>query len=127
MNDDLKKYLDERLLEWSEWFSQDNSYGLGYASCSVEYRLMTEGSIINSTAPKLSIGNSRAEEIELLVNEMSQQNATMASALRIQYFGRKKSRERSDELQLSAARFKVYVEMARQWMIARLSLKRYPR
>lgn len=121
MNENFIQYVHERLEQWAEWYSNDNSYGLGYSNRSIEYVLMQEGAYIKSTAPKQLPSNIEAEEIEALVIEIDKQNKKMALALRIQYFGRRKSKDRSETLGISATQFRVYVDMARQWLAGRLS------
>lgn len=120
-NDKFMKYLEERLYQWAEWYSRGNLYGLGYPPCSLEYRIMTEGTIIRSTGSRSLPTNAAAEEIENLVREMSQQNQTMALALRCQYFNRGSLRIKAKRLNISHTQFKHYVDMAHQWLAGRLS------
>jgi hypothetical protein len=83
---------------------------------------MTEGVLINSTSPRQVLSNYEAEEIEALVSgDMFKQNSRMALALQIHYFKKRKSRDRSNELDVSATRFRIYVDMAKQWLAGRLS------
>ena len=121
--DDFMEYVEKRLDQWVRWFSHGNSYGIGYSSHSIEYTLMTVGILVKSTAPKPLPCDEDAEEIEALVVEMAKQNNKMAAALRIHYFDKKKSRARSDEIEVSATQFKLYVNMARQWLAGRLSAR----
>jgi hypothetical protein len=121
MNDGLKKYLDERLNEWAEWYSHGNWHGLGFSPCTVEYRLMTEGVVIKGTAPKHSASNEDAEEIESWVKEMSEQNFKMALALRYHYFTEGGFRMKAKKVLVSHTQFKKYVDMAHQWLAGRLS------
>ena len=53
MNEPFVKYVEERLQQWAEWYSSGNWYGLGYPSCSIEYRLMTEGILVKATGPNV--------------------------------------------------------------------------
>lgn len=124
MNEAFLEYVDERLQQWAEWYSRDNLFGLGYPSCSIEYRLMTEGVIVKTTGPKSLPSNEEAEEIELLVNEIAKQNERIALALRCQYFGHRRSRERAKSLGVSYAQFRIYVDLGRQWLAGRLSAPR---
>jgi hypothetical protein len=121
IDEKFAEYLELRLQEWAKWYSNDYS-GLGYPSCSLEYRMMTEGVLINSTSPRQVLSNYEAEEIEALVSgDMFKQNSRMALALQIHYFKKRKSRDRSNELDVSATRFRIYVDMAKQWLAGRLS------
>ena len=72
--------------KWAESFSKGNDYGLGFPSCSIEYRMMKEGHVIRTTASKYLPCNKEAEEIESLVSEMSKQNEMIAYALHCHYF-----------------------------------------
>ena len=65
-NDDMLEYVKQRLEKWAEWFSKGNWCGLGYPPCSLEYRLMMEGIIVRSTAPRLLGYNEETEEMEML-------------------------------------------------------------
>jgi hypothetical protein len=124
MSEPFVMYVEERLQQWAEWYSRGNWYGLGYPSCSIEYRLMKEGVIVKTTGPKPFPSHEEAEEIELLVNEIAKQNEKIALALRCQYFGHRRSRERAKLLGVSYAQFRVYVDLGRQWLAGRLSAPR---
>jgi len=117
-------YLEMRLTQWAEWFGRDNQY-LSYTSCSIEHRLMTEGIIVRSTAPKKIPCNEDAEEIESLVNEMAKYENLMAIALREKYFGKSSTPQRACKIGVSYTKFKIYVAMARQWLIGRLSASKF--
>ncbi len=114
-------YVDTRLVQWADWFSRSNLYSLGFSACSIEYRLMKEGVLINSTAPKQFRSNADAEEIESLVKEIERSNKKIGLALRSQYFGNKTSRERAERLGLSYAQFRILVDQGRNWLAGRLS------
>lgn len=124
MNNNFLIYVDRRLCQWADWFSQKNLFGIGFPTCSIEYRLMTEGEIINSTAPKEFRSNKDAEEIEALVKEIQRVNKMIGLALRSQYFGQISSRERSKRLGISYAQFRIYVDQGRLWLAGRLSALR---
>ncbi len=114
-------YVEKRLEHWARWFHSNHYYGLGFRSETIEYVMMTVGVLIKSTGVKPLPVDEDAEEIEALVVEMAAQNSKMATALRIHYFDRKKSRDRADAIQISASQFKNYVSMAKQWLAGRLS------
>jgi hypothetical protein len=121
MNKKFLPYVDWRLNQWAEWFTCVNLHGIGFPSSSIEYRLMTEGVIINSTAPKQTPCHEDAEEIESLVKEIERENKKMGLALRSQYFGNVKSRERAKRLGMCHSQFRNYVDLGRQWLVGRLS------
>jgi hypothetical protein len=124
MNENFMKYIEKRLLVWAEWYLQENFYGIGYPSCSIEYRLMTEGSITKNPYDfKVLPSNSEAEEIEFLVKEMSSFNPKMALSLRYFYFNGGGLREKAKTMEISHMQFKYYVDLARQWLCGRLSGK----
>ncbi len=79
-------YIKERLYEWAGWYSRCDFYRIGYPSRTLEDRLMVEGAIIHSTAPKSFPQNPEAEEIEDYLNEMFHQEPEMAIAIRWKYF-----------------------------------------
>lgn len=122
------------LLGYSQWRRFEQSLNRAIHSCNAsgnqsDYHFANAGKMIEvgneglkSGGPKPLPNNQNAEEIEFLVNEMFGQNNKMALALRIHYFGKRKSRDRSIELEISATRFRIYVDMARQWLAGRLSV-----
>jgi hypothetical protein len=79
-------YIKDRLYDWAEWYSQCNFFGIGYSSRTIEHRLMVEGAIIGSTAPKSFLQNKEAEEIENYLHEMYLQEPETAIAMRWKYF-----------------------------------------
>lgn len=125
MNDEYMKYLEKRLSQWAEWFSHGNWYGIGYPSCTIEYRLMNEGIIArNQYQPKSIPCNKEAEEMELLVKEMAEHNQIMAHAIRCHYFTSGGLRAKAKQIDMSHMQFKYYVDMAHQWLAGRLSKKK---
>ncbi|WP_342221507.1 hypothetical protein [Candidatus Fukatsuia endosymbiont of Tuberolachnus salignus] len=114
-------YLEERLYQWAEWYSRGNFSGLGYPSCSIEYRVMTEGNVFRRPGLKPLPIHAAAEEIERLVNAMAQQNPVMVQVLRCHYFNRGSLRYKAKKLAISHTQFKNYVDMAHQWLLGRLS------
>lgn len=126
MNESALKYVDERLHQWAEWYSRGNLYGLGYPSCSAEYRLMTEGTVVRGTGSKPLPSNKTAEEIEDLVKEMSQHDHLTALVLRCHYFKRGSLRIKANYLkksgvEISHNHFKYHVDLGHRWLAGRLS------
>lgn len=120
MDNKFIQYLDHRINRWVNYYSKDNFYGIGFSDRSLIHHLMVEGIVISSTAPKL-MGDEDAEEIESMVCEMNFYNSKMATALRLHYFHSNKSQfMQAQELNISKARFRSYVEMAYQWLAGRL-------
>ncbi len=124
MSEPFVKYVEERLQQWAEWYSRGNLYGIGYPIYTVEYRLMTEGIVVRSTGPKPMPFNEEADEIEILIKEMAQQNQKMALALRCQYFSSGALRVKAKKLHISHSQFKYLLDLAHQWLAGRLSAKR---
>ena len=122
-DDDFMHYVEQRLEHWARWYSSGNYYGLGFHSETIEYVLMTVGVMIKSTGLKPLPYDEGAEEIEALVTEMTKHNEKMAIMLRIHYFGNGLVSERAEKLGVSYGRFRVYVDMARQWLAGRLSAR----
>jgi hypothetical protein len=121
IDENFLEYVEERLDQWAKWFSHGNSYGLSFSPCSIEYRLMTVGIINKNPGPKPLPYNEEAEEIEMLVNEMSKQNKMMADVLRYNYFTQGAVRSKAKQLDIPRLNFERNVEMARQWLAGRLS------
>lgn len=120
----LLTYVERRLEEWGHWYSRGNLYGLGYPSCSIEYRLMREGIVRTTPAgPRQTPMNENAEEIERLIQEMALQNPNMALALRHYYFNRYSLRKQAKEACMSHTQLKALVDMGKQWVVGRLSAK----
>ncbi len=126
MDDKIKMYLEERLNRWAEWYSRNIDNGLGYPSCSLEYRLLKQGTLISSPfSSKPLPSHEEAEETEKWVKEMFKQNKLMASALRCQYFIYGGLRVKAKKLSISHTQFKYYVDMAHQWLAGCLTQKRH--
>lgn len=122
MSEEFKKYIEMRLSQWAEWHCKDNRYGIGYPSCSVEYRLMIEGFIPrNKYANQILPSHSEAEEMEKLIKEMSCYNRTMAQAIRCHYLSNGGLRIKAKRVEVSHMQFKYYVDMAHQWLAGRFS------
>lgn len=121
MKKDYLIYVKIRLAQWAEWYSQNNLYGIGFSSTSIEYRLMTEGTLINSTAPRQFKSNLYAEEIEALVKEIGHYEKMIEVALRIHYFEKSTMRECAKKLGLSFAYFRMLVSQGQIWLAGRLS------
>ncbi len=117
---DFLNYVDQRLEEWANWYAKGNWYGLGYPTCTQEYKIM-KADLIPSTVQNTLPSNESAEQIEALVVELEGQGRKLASALRLQYFGRGSIVKRAQKLGVSYPQFRVYVGMARQWLAGRLS------
>ncbi|MEO8964505.1 MAG: hypothetical protein ABI370_07530 [Gammaproteobacteria bacterium] len=121
IEEDFMNYVEKRLDHWAQWYSTGNYYGLGFHSETIEYVLMTVGVLIKSTSIKPTPCDEEAEEIEALIIEMAKHNIKMAMALKIQYLSKRKARDRSAELNVCATKFRIYVDMAKQWLAGRLS------
>jgi len=113
-------YLEMRLTQWAEWFIRNRDY-LNYPSCSIEYRMMTEGVVIHTSVPAHIPSHEEADEIEALVNEMAMYEKTMAQVLRERYFGKGSILKRATKLGISYEQFRIFTVMARQWLGGRLS------
>lgn len=121
-------YVEYRLQQWADWYTRGNLYGIGYPSTSTEYRLMTEGNIVRNPGAMLAPTHDGAEEMEMLVKKMAEQNRLMALVIRCHYFHPDSFRTNSNYLkkmgvEISYNHFKHYVEMAKQWLIGYLSSK----
>jgi hypothetical protein len=117
----FEHYLEARLTQWAEWYSRKQLSGLGYPSCSLEYRIMREGALIRSTVPHPLPSNRAAEEIEQCIVELKAHNADMAYAVRCHYFQGGSLRQKARYLSVSHMQFKAYLERGRAWLAGRLS------
>ena len=114
-------YVEERLDQWAKWFSEGNSYGMGYSPCSIEYRLMTVGIINKSSGPKPLAYNEEAEEIESLICELAKQDKLTAEVLRYHYLQKGSFRDKSKAFNISHNQFSHFVDMAHHWLAGRLT------
>jgi hypothetical protein len=119
-------YVEKRLEDWARWFSMHNDPGLGFHSYTREYVLMTLGTIVQTSSIKPIPCNEEAEEIEYIVSEMATYNDKMAKILCTQYIGKGSVSERAKKLGISYARFRSYVDMARQWVAAKICTSNHP-
>jgi hypothetical protein len=117
------EYIEQRLNEWAEWFSLYYENELGYPSQSLIYRLMIEGCIYKSNSPNSVFVNESAEEIEALISEMAKQNQMMALSLHIHYLAIGSVRAKAAKFGIKRNKLVNYVEMAKQWLVGRLSAK----
>lgn len=124
ISNEFLKYIEQRLEQWADWYSRGNWYGLGYPVCSIEYRIMKEGILSKNTGYRSLPDNKEAEEIEKLVNEMSEYNKIMALAIRCHYFSCGGLRTKAGKIKVSHMQYKSYVDMAHQWIVGRLSAKK---
>lgn len=122
--DKMMQYIDYRLKEWANWFGRGNFYGIGYPPYSTEYKLMMGIISEKQHGVRVMPCNEDAEEMEKLIYEMSKQNNKMAIALRIHYLDRDKLQMQKREIGIGETKFRVYIQMARQWLAGRLSAYR---
>jgi hypothetical protein len=121
IDSNITSYLNNRLNHWAKWFVYHGDFGLGFPHKSREGQLIDGGGIsIRSTSHYIP-SNSMAEETENLVKELANQNARLAEALREYYFGAGNMVYKAQHIGVSASHFKVYVDMAKYWLIGRLS------
>ena len=120
-HDNFMNYIERRLEHWAEWHSTGNYYGVGFHSETIEYVLMTVGIMVKSTGIKPLPCDEDAEEIEMLISEMSVQNNELANALRIQYLYNGSTRTKSKEFRIPRPHLTRLTDMARQWLAGRLS------
>jgi len=121
---DVSKYIENRLQEWADWFIRGNNHGIGYPPESFITMLEKGITAKKKKAFKLPIlpTNESAEEMEKFVVEMSHQSQQMADALRKYYFGREPTIHlKAKSFGISAPQFKILLRMARQWLAGRLS------
>jgi len=124
MKHDISTYLDERLINWAEWYTRYLDSGLGYPSQSIESLLLQHGgAVVKTTGSKPLPVCQSAEEIENMISELAKQNLKLANALRTYYLQRGSMQHKAKCLSISYSQFKVYVDMAKQWLIGRLTAK----
>lgn len=121
IDENFLDYVEIRLQQWAKWFSCGGFNGLGYPSCSIIYKLMTVGIVNKNRGLQTLPFNEEAEEIEMLINEMTKQNKLMADVLRVNYFVGGGARVKAKEFDMSRLKFERHVDMAKQWLAGRLS------
>jgi hypothetical protein len=120
----ILRYLDHRLREWAAWSKQGARLGLGYPSCSLEYRLLTEGHVARECLGlKPTPTHSAAEEIEVYITEMSVQHFKMAEVLKYYYLHVGGIYDHARQLGMSHAHFEMHLNIGRWWLAGRLSEK----
>ncbi len=114
--------LEQRLQIWADWFSHGNRLALGYPPVSITYWACYQ-------MPKQKVGkqisalpaHAEAEGIEQQVYELALSSPLLAKALRCQYFTLGTLRYKAEQLHLTTSQFKLYVDMAKVWLAARLA------
>jgi hypothetical protein len=123
MDQCINEYVELRLEMWARWYATNADFGLGYPNQSLEGRVISNGGVlIRSFGSKPLHTNESAEEIESLVCVLSRQNEKLANALREYYFGQGTVKQRAKKINTSCTQFKVFVDMAKQWLIGRLTI-----
>lgn len=124
MSYDITKYVERRLEEWANWYLYYGDFSLGFPKENLVSKLVKYGGhIIRLTrCPDLN-SNKEAEEIENYVIELTRQNKVLAKVLREQYFGLGNAHSKAERLKISYPLFRQSLDMAKQWMMGRLSSK----
>ena len=120
----LDTYLEDRLLEWGEWLKTGNYYNIGYPRQS-SIAMFAEGRCINQglkSRPTLDT-HEAAEEMEKLVTTMAHYNPLMANCLRRYYLDQLSLRSSAQKMGVSHTQFKLYVQLAKQWLVGRMGDK----
>lgn len=119
----IMEYIELRLEIWAKWYASIMDSGLGYPKQSLESRALENGGVlVRSFGPKSLPSNESAEEIESLVCQLAKQNSKLATALREFYFGQGTVKQRAKKINTSSTQFRVFVDMAKQWLIGRLTI-----
>lgn len=121
---DINRYVEERLEGWASWYIQYGDYNLGYPQKNYVWQMMKLGGfyIKPTVCPNLRC-NKEAEEIESYVVELMRQKQILALVLREQYFGQGSVHCKAKRLKISYPFFRQHLDMAKQWMVGRLSEK----
>jgi hypothetical protein len=122
----MDDYIEQRLIEWAEWFGQNTHDVLGYPRNS-SINMFLQGSIVKKNKRKAAIplpSHIEAEEMETYINEMHKQNVIMASAIRLHYLDHLSMRKNAKKLGLSHTYFKLYIQMGKQWLAGKLTLSK---
>lgn len=120
----LLQYVKKRLHQWASWYDSGNGHQIGHATCSLEYRLMTEGMIGKNTGQKPLPCNEEAEEIEALVRELAQHTPDIAFSLRCHYFSTYAFRRKIKNMKFAQSKMEHYVAMGHQWLAWQLDATR---
>lgn len=115
-------YLEDRLAEWGEWLRTGNYFGIGYSNQSI-LNLIREGKIITRNKNFYAVieTHERAEEIEALVADMATYKLEMAQVLRSYYLDHLSLRSHARKFNISHNQYNIYLKMAKQWLVGRLS------
>ncbi|MDF2866825.1 MAG: hypothetical protein K0S11_295 [Gammaproteobacteria bacterium] len=126
MANNVDCYVEHRLKEWANWYARNIDYGLGYPKRSIEGRLLDEGGYLSkSSGYKRELNHPAAEEIEVLIREMSSYNEELAKAIRVEYIKNNTQASKAKLLSVSLAQFKLYLKMAKAWLSGRLLTLRH--
>ena len=117
----IELYLEQRLRVWADWYSQGNSYRLGYPPVSITYFACYQQTATKMrNQPRVLPSHQDAEEIDDIVREMVKCCPILAKVLRCQYFTLGTLRQKAEKMQLSQTQFRSYVEMSKLWLAGRL-------
>ncbi len=116
------EYVKSRLHHWAGWYDKDQDHPIGYARCSLEYRMMQEGVVIKTQGVKPLPCDQKAEEIEAYVCELAIDAPHIAFALRSHYFSSMYISLNKHDLQLTEDKKKQYVDRGHQWLLWKISI-----
>lgn len=119
------QYIEDRLIEWGEWFMKGCDSGIGFPRRNILARIREEGGLlVAGTGAKNLPCNSSAEEVESLVCELSQQQPERANVLRIYYFNPIDPLSKAIHSGYSKSQFYAHLKFAHEWIKGYLSAKK---
>jgi hypothetical protein len=121
-NKSIDEYLEERLEDWAEWLRGGNFVGIGYPRQST-LELIKNGMIYDKNKSHIPViqTNENAEEMEKYICEMAKYKPIMAQSLRMFYLDRLSFRTSSKKLKISISHYHLYIQMAKQWLMGKMS------
>lgn len=114
---ELDQYVEERLIEWAEWYKKGGDSGIGFSHRNMLARLREEGGLlISGTGAKSLASHPAAEEIEYLVRELAKRHFDRAKALQIYYFYPIEHELKAKRSGFKKTQYYTHLSLAREWI-----------
>jgi len=121
----LDDYLTQRMEDWAEWYWKAQHDGLGHYQKNILAKLSDEGGVIHRNVNHRSpFENTSAEEVQRLLQSISQQDTQRGKALEIRYLYPKEHEAKAEQEGYTRSNYYSHLRLAHEWMKGYLSAKK---
>ncbi len=112
------KNVEFRLHEWGLWVVASIEHGLGYPSQST---IVSALSGSRATGPKYLKDNINAEEVHIIVHELTLRHPEWVTVLKMEYTEPGVQVIKAKRLKIARFKYRNFLDKAKAWIEARLS------